>query len=78
MIESCDKKWQGWVTIYKIEDIAYIEFSQWKEKRGIDVAPILVIAYVRLFLDMFFLVELRDATTQELMNLRKDSMSVQE
>ena len=49
-----------------------------ERNRGIDVAPIPVIAYLRLFLDKFFLVELRQATTKELMNLRQDSMSVQE
>ena len=29
---------------YRLKDIAYIEFTQWKENRGLDVAPTLVIA----------------------------------
>ena len=29
---------------YKLKDIHYIEFTQWKENRGTNVAPILVIA----------------------------------
>ena len=29
---------------YRLKDITYIEFTQWKENRGIDIASILVIA----------------------------------
>ncbi|WMV08081.1 hypothetical protein MTR67_001466 [Solanum verrucosum] len=63
---------------YQLKDVAHIQFTQWKENRGTDTAPITWECFSETFLDRFFPRELREAKAQEFMNLRQGSISVQE
>ncbi|KAH0710910.1 hypothetical protein KY284_012337 [Solanum tuberosum] len=63
---------------YQLKDVAHIWYTQWKENRGTNAAPITWECFSETFLDKFFLRELREANAQEFMNLRQGSMTVQE
>ena len=53
-------------------------YTQWKENRGTDAAPITWDCFSETFLDSFFSIELREAKAQEFMNLTKGNITVQE
>ena len=47
---------------YQLKDVAYIRYIQWKENRSTEVALITWDCFSDTFLDMFFLIELREET----------------
>ncbi|KAH0692437.1 hypothetical protein KY285_019534 [Solanum tuberosum] len=63
---------------YQPKDVAHIWYTQWKENRGTNAAPITWDCFSETFLDRFFPIELREARAQEFMNLRQGNMTVQE
>ncbi|WMV40253.1 hypothetical protein MTR67_033638 [Solanum verrucosum] len=63
---------------YQLKDVAHIWYTQWKENRGTDAAPITWECFSETFLDRFFPIELREARAQEFMNLRQGNMTIQE
>ncbi|KAH0637947.1 hypothetical protein KY290_036496 [Solanum tuberosum] len=63
---------------YQLKDVAHIWYTQWKEYRGTNAAPITWECFSKTFLDRFFPIELRVARAQEFMNLRHGNMTVQE
>ena len=63
---------------YQLKGVAYIQYTQWKENRGANAAPIAWECFSETFLDRFFPIELREAKAQEFMNLRQGNMTVQE
>ncbi|KAH0721575.1 hypothetical protein KY285_005148 [Solanum tuberosum] len=63
---------------YQLKDVAHIWYTQWKENRGTNAAPITWDWFNETFLERFFPRELREAKVQEFMNLRQGSMPVQE
>ncbi|KAH0679095.1 hypothetical protein KY284_020180 [Solanum tuberosum] len=46
---------------YQLKDVAHIWYTQWKENRGTDAAPITWECFSETFLDRFFPIELREA-----------------
>ncbi|KAH0697968.1 hypothetical protein KY289_015450 [Solanum tuberosum] len=52
--------------------------ARWKENKGTDAVPITWECFNEAFVDKFFPRELREAKSQEFMNLRQGSMSIQE
>ena len=58
------------LALYQLKDIAYIWYTQWKENRGANAAPITWDCFSENFLDGFFTIELREAKAQKFMNLR--------
>ncbi|WMV58719.1 hypothetical protein MTR67_052104 [Solanum verrucosum] len=60
------------------KDVAHIWFTKFNENRGADANPMTWECFARAFLDRFFPRELREAKSQEFMNLRQGTMSVQE
>ncbi|KAK4737506.1 hypothetical protein R3W88_001203 [Solanum pinnatisectum] len=63
---------------YHLKDVSHVWYTQWKESRGRDAAPITWECFSETFLDMFLLRDLRKARAQEFMNLRQGSMKIQE
>ena len=63
---------------FQLKDVAHIWFTQLKENRGANAAPISWDWFSETFLDKFFLIQLRESKAQELMNLRQGNMTVQE
>ncbi|KAH0633127.1 hypothetical protein KY284_035913 [Solanum tuberosum] len=63
---------------YQLKDVAHIWYTQWKENRGTNAAPITWGCFSETFLDRFFPIDLREARAQEFMNLRHGNMTVQE
>ena len=55
---------------YQFNDFAHIWYTQWKENRGANAAPITWDCFSENFLDGFFTIELREAKAQKFMNLR--------
>ena len=53
-------------------------YTQWKKNRGTNATPITWDCFSETFLDRFFPIELREAKSQEFMNLRHGNMTVQE
>ncbi|XP_069152665.1 uncharacterized protein [Solanum lycopersicum] len=65
-------------TSYQRKDVAHIRYTQWKENKVKDAPPITWDILSETFLYKFFPIDLREAKTQEFMNLRQGSMRVQE
>ncbi|XP_049381677.1 uncharacterized protein LOC125846323 [Solanum stenotomum] len=63
---------------YQLKDVSHIWLTQWKENRGTDAFPITWECFNEAFVDKFFPRELREAKSQEFMNLTQGSMSVQQ
>ncbi|WMV59086.1 hypothetical protein MTR67_052471 [Solanum verrucosum] len=63
---------------YQLKDVAHIWFTQWKENRGFNAALVTWECFTGAFLERFFPRELREEKTQEFMNLRQGSMTVQD
>ena len=63
---------------YQLKDVDQIWYTQWKENRGANAAPITWNCFSETFLDRFFPIEPRGAKAQELINLRQGNMTVQE
>ena len=63
---------------YQLKDDAHIYYTQWKENRGANAAPITWDCFSETFRYKFFTKELREAIALEFMNLRQSSMIVQE
>ena len=68
-----------WVELasYQLKDVTHIWYTQWKENRGIDAAPITWDCVSETFLNRFFQffpIELGEAKYQEFMNLRQGNM----
>ncbi|WMV08920.1 hypothetical protein MTR67_002305 [Solanum verrucosum] len=61
---------------YQLNDVANNWFTQWKENKGENVAPLTCDCFTGAFLDRFFLREWREAKAQEFMNLKQGSMTV--
>ncbi|WMV45510.1 hypothetical protein MTR67_038895, partial [Solanum verrucosum] len=58
---------------YQLKDVAHTWYTQWKENRGTNAAPITWECFSETFLDRFFPREFREAKAQEFTNLRQDS-----
>ena len=65
------------VTLYRLNDVAHIWYTQWKANRGRDTT-ISWDCFNEIFLDRFFLIEFREAKAQEFICLKKGNMTVQE
>ena len=63
---------------YQLKDVAHIWYTQWKENRGVDAAPITWDCFSDSFLDRFFPIEFREEKSQEFMNLRQGNMTIKE
>ena len=63
---------------YQLKDVAHIWYTQWKDNRGANAAPITWDFISETFLDRFFPIELREVKAQEFVNLRQGNMTVQE
>ena len=61
-----------------MKDVAQICYTQWKENRDTDASSNTWDCSSDTFLYMCFPIELREAKSQEFMNLRKGNMTVQE
>ena len=72
--------WNDWVALasYQLKDPAHIWYTQWKDNRGANAAPITWECFSETFLDRFFPIELREAKAHKFMNLRQGNMTVQE
>ena len=57
--------------------MAHIWYTQLKENRGANAAPITWEFFSETFLDSFFPIKLREAKAQQFMNLRQGNMTVQ-
>ena len=69
---------QVYLASYQLKDVAHIWYTQWKENRGANAAPITWDCFSETFLDRFFPIELREAKAQQFMNLRQGNMTVEE
>ena len=67
-----------WVELasYQLKDVTHIWYTQWKENRGTNAAPITWDCFIKTLLDRFFPIGLREAKAQEIMNLRQGKMTV--
>ncbi|XP_069145540.1 uncharacterized protein [Solanum lycopersicum] len=63
---------------YQLKDVAHMWYTQWNNKRGANTAPITRECFSEIFLDKFFLMDLREEKAQEFMNLRQGNMTVQQ
>ena len=63
---------------YQLKDVAHIWYTQWKENRGANAAPVTWDCFSETFLDCFFPMEFTEEKAQEFMNLRHGNMRVQE
>lgn len=63
---------------YRLKDLAYGWMVAWRKGRVEDAAPMTWQEFQDVFLDKFFLLELREANVEEFMNLRQGSMTVKE
>ncbi|XP_069146888.1 uncharacterized protein [Solanum lycopersicum] len=62
---------------YQLKDVAHIWYTQLKENRGANAAPITWEFFSETFLYSFFPINLREAKAQQFMNLRQGNMTVQ-
>ena len=62
----------------QLEDVSHILYTQWRNNRGKNAAPIICHCYSETLLDRLFPIELREEKAQEFMNLRQGNMIVQE
>ena len=53
---------------YQLKDVAHIWYTQWKDNRGANAAPITWDFISETFLDRFFPTELGETKAQEFMN----------
>lgn len=63
---------------YRLKDIAYVWVVIWKKDRGENIAPMSWQVFQDVFLDRFFLCELREKNIEEFINLRQVLMTVKE
>ena len=64
---------------YKLKDVAHIWYSQWKENRGSNEAPITWDFFSETSLDNMFLpIKLREENALEFINMKQGNKRVQE
>ena len=61
-----------------MNDVSHIWYTQCKENKGVNAAPITWDCISNTSIDRFFLIELTESKAQEFMNLRQGDMTVQE
>lgn len=66
------------ISAYQLQGVAQTQFKQQKDYRRVDAGSIEQDTFAIVFLDKFFLLELRESKVQEFKNLNQGNMSVKE
>ena len=55
---------------YELKDVAHIWYTKWKKNKVADATPITLDCFSETFLDKFFPIELREAKSQEIHEIK--------
>ena len=63
---------------YNLKDVSHIWYTKCMKNRGKNAAPITWVCFSETFLDIFFPIELREAKSQEIYEIKAGNMAVHE